>query len=115
MNEPPRLSPGFIISIEQFYKIVSIMKKSYTVGLWPFAGYLLCTFNVYATCSEEALDLAIVEAEKSCPSVLLEVEQVEDEEFNEETNDQYLYIDATMKGAARPYYVDCQNLKIIEN
>lgn len=83
--------------------------KKYNVSLWPFAGYTLITFCVHAEHEEHALELAVCRAEKECTAVLLLEDDIEDD-----MEDLYIYVDATMEGASRPYYVDAQNLRIVE-
>lgn len=54
---------------------------------------------------EEVLDKAIVKFEKTSPGFLWDVEQVESAPDFDENNPQAIYVDATMEGASRPYYI----------
>ena len=109
--------------------------KLYQVGIWPGAGYQLATFYVYADSEETALNLVVVDAEINAPSLLFSVSEIEDmivedwqDEYNEfisEADDRddftfateylnYIYVDATMEGASQPYFINGENLSIIE-
>ena len=54
---------------------------------------------------EEALEKAIVKFEKIAPGFLWDVEEVESEPDFEEDKPDAIYVDATMEGASRPYYI----------
>ena len=54
---------------------------------------------------EEVLEKAIVKFEKTAPGFLWDVEEVENAPDFDENNPQAIYIDATMEGARRPYYI----------
>ena len=54
---------------------------------------------------EEALEKAIVKFEKTSPGYLWDVEEVESAPDFDENNPKAIYIDATMEGAKRPYYI----------
>ena len=54
---------------------------------------------------EEAMENAIVEFEKIAPGFLWDVEEVESAPDFDENNPKAIYIDATMEGAKRPYYI----------
>lgn len=54
---------------------------------------------------EEVLEKAIVKLEKTAPGFLWDVEQVESAPDFDENNPKAIYIDATMEGASRPYYI----------
>ena len=54
---------------------------------------------------EEALEKAIVKFEKIAPGFLWDVEEVESEPDFEEDKPNAIYVDATMEGATRPYYI----------
>lgn len=85
--------------------------KKYDVYLWSGAGYTLDRFTVEATHAEEALELAVVEAEKTSPYLFFdeceEVEEMEEQGL-------VIYMDATLNGATSPHYIDAQNLRIEE-
>lgn len=85
--------------------------KRYIVGLWPYSGYGLITFDVEADSEDQALDIAVCMAEKKCPCVLTEIDDIDMED--QDNLEQFMYVDATMEGANRPYLVDALNLKII--
>ena len=54
---------------------------------------------------EEILEKAIPKFEKTAPGFLWDVEEVEsDPDFDEDRPDA-IYVDATMEGASRPYYI----------
>ena len=54
---------------------------------------------------EEVLEKAIVKFEKIAPGFLWDVEEVEDSPDFEEDKPDAIYVDATMEGATRPYYI----------
>ena len=54
---------------------------------------------------EEVLEKAIVKFEKIAPEYLWDVEEVESEPDFEEDTPNAIYVDATMEGATRPYYI----------
>lgn len=54
---------------------------------------------------EEVLEKAIVEFEKTAPGFLWDVEEVESAPDFDENKPNAIYIDATMEGAIRPYYI----------
>ena len=54
---------------------------------------------------EEALEKAIPKFEKIAPGFLWDVEEVESEPDFEEDKPNAIYVDATMEGANRPYYI----------
>ena len=111
--------------------------KLYMVGLYPGAGAELKTFYVYAGYEEEALELVIAHLDISSDieGLLMDAQTVEDivyddygEEYNSWITDHpeldwfefaheylgYVYVDATMKGASQPYFVEGNNLRIEE-
>ena len=54
---------------------------------------------------EEVLEKAITKFEKTAPGFLWDVEEVESAPDFDENNPQAIYVDATMEGASRPYYI----------
>ena len=54
---------------------------------------------------EEVLEKAIPKFEKTAPGFLWDVEEVESEPDFEEDKPDAIYVDATMEGASRPYYI----------
>ena len=54
---------------------------------------------------EEVLEIAIAKFEKTAPSFLWDVEEVESAPDFDENNPKAIYVDATMEGANRPYYI----------
>ena len=54
---------------------------------------------------EEVLEIAIPKFEKTAPGFLWDVEQVESAPDFDENNPKAIYVDATMEGASRPYYI----------
>ena len=54
---------------------------------------------------EEVLEKAVVKFEKTAPGFLWDVEEVESAPDFDENNPKAIYVDATMEGASRPYYI----------
>ena len=54
---------------------------------------------------EKVLEIAIPKFEKTAPGFLWDVEEVESAPDFDENNPQAIYVDATMEGARRPYYI----------
>ena len=54
---------------------------------------------------EEVLEIAIPKFEKTAPGFLWDVEEVESAPDFDENNPKAIYVDATMEGASRPYYI----------
>ena len=54
---------------------------------------------------EYVLEKAIVKFEKTAPGFLWDVEEVESAPDFDENNPHAIYVDATMEGARRPYYI----------
>ena len=54
---------------------------------------------------EDVLEKAIVKFEKTAPGFLWDVEEVESAPDFDENNPCAIYVDATMEGARRPYYI----------
>lgn len=54
---------------------------------------------------EEVLGIAIPKFEKTAPGFLWDVEEVESAPDFDENNPKAIYVDATMEGASRPYYI----------
>ena len=54
---------------------------------------------------EESLEKAICKFEKTAPGFLWDVEEVESAPDFDENNPKAIYVDATMEGASRPYYI----------
>ena len=54
---------------------------------------------------EDVLEKAIVEFEKTAPGFLWDVEEVESAPDFDENRPNAIYVDATMEGAKRPYYI----------
>lgn len=54
---------------------------------------------------EEVLEIAITKFEKTAPGFLWDVEQVESAPDFDENRPNAIYVDATMEGASRPYYI----------
>lgn len=88
----------------------------YHVFLWCGSGYSLQGFDVLANNIEEALEIVVAYCDNNnLHKYLIEVEEIYklQEELQEELDDQYIYIDATMEGASKPYYIYSE-LKIEE-
>lgn len=110
--------------------------KLYMVGLYPGAGAELKTFYVYGEYEGEALESVVAYLDLSSETgLLLDMDEVEDivyDDYGEEYNNWvlehpesdwfefaneylgYIYVDATMKGASQPYYVEGNYLRIEE-
>ena len=54
---------------------------------------------------EEVLEKAIPKFEKIAPGFLWDVEEVESDPDFDENKPDAIYVDATMEGATRPYYI----------
>ena len=54
---------------------------------------------------EEVLEIAIPKFEKTAPGFLWDVEEVESAPDFDENRPNAIYVDATMEGASRPYYI----------
>ena len=54
---------------------------------------------------EEVLEIAIPKFEKTAPGFLWDVEEVESAPDFDENNPKAIYVDATMEGASRPFYI----------
>ena len=54
---------------------------------------------------EEVLEIAIPKFEKIAPGFLWDVEEVESDPDFDENRPNAIYVDATMEGASRPYYI----------
>ena len=54
---------------------------------------------------EEVLEIAIPKFEKTAPGFLWDVEEVESAPDFDENKPNAIYVDATMEGATRPYYI----------
>lgn len=108
--------------------------KLWKVGLYSGAGYELTMFKVYAGHEEEALCLVVAECErKEYFGLITSYEDLEKEYENSdefewfkqekpssdffeflETDLNYIYVDATMEGASKPYFVHGENLVVEE-
>lgn len=85
-------------------------EKSYTVYLWPFAGYQTYPVKVEASHEEEALEKAVAKLEEEGKTAFF----ADDVEDAEEHQDLYIYVDSTPYGGGC-HYVDAQNLRIEED
>lgn len=85
--------------------------KMYYVSIWTGAGYWTEQFKVYADYEEQALEIVVAYAEENAKGLLFDVDEIDEEEIE---NGLYIYIDATMNGATKPYYVLGENLVIKE-
>lgn len=89
----------------------------YNVFLWCGCGYVLQGFDVLANNIEEALENVVTYCDNNnLQEYLIEVEEIYklQEELQEELDDQYLYIDATIGGASKPYFIYSSELRIEE-
>lgn len=88
----------------------SYYDKIYIVSLWSGAGYYTTDFRVHANHELEALELVVAYAEShGFKNLLWDVCNI-DEDFE----DEFIYVDATIEGATEPYYVIAENLRIRE-
>lgn len=101
------------------------------VHLWTGSGYSTHVFYVNIHNGdrnpEEALETAVVLAEKIDKSVLLDVAETEqamadDGHYDKDSGEgdavfeeTYIYVDATMLGASQPYYVYAENFGVLPN
>lgn len=101
------------------------------VHLWTGSGYSPHVFYVNVHNGdrnpEEALETAVVLAEKIDKSVLLDVAETEqamadDGHYDKDSGEgdavfeeTYIYVDATMLGASQPYYVYAENFGVLPN
>ena len=140
--EPEQLSLDLDESDDQL-DIINPEDKDYANGklmkvcIWSGAGYVLDTFYMYATDAETALEIAVADAEKNDPGVLITDQEVYDETYGFFKDDfekfiqengyteedyydfateylDYVYVDATEHGASQPYFVRGENLRIEE-
>lgn len=90
------------------------MEKKYIIGLWCGRGYLLDTFAISAICAEEALEILLAKLEKDGRTDLYLTNEDLGDDFDEETDESYIYIDPTMSAPdAFPAYIRAENLKIV--
>lgn len=86
--------------------------SNYYVVLWCGCDYVLDTFLVYAADEEDALEFVVAYLDKwNDERLLTKLESVSDLS-EEEVDELYLYVDATLYGASQPYYVLRENLQI---
>ena len=98
--------------------------KPWMVRLWTGSGYFLPAFAAYANSEEDALEKVVAYLEKQENDDFFADEYVEqqrdelreegmdDEEIENEIDNSFLYVDATMDGAEKPHYVWVENLSI---
>lgn len=111
--------------VEGVGRVANVDNPNYTVYLWPGEGYQLYPVEVTADSDEEALEKAVAQLEKDgMKGFLLDVAETEEEgakdgifdletgEGSREFDETYLYVDATMEGASKPYYIFSENLRI---
>ena len=105
----------YIRSSEDYTDVINPQDKDYydkvfEVDIWSGAGYNVDDFVVYANDAETALDKVVAYCEKEgYVGFIYEVDEV-----SEEDGDMFIYVDATMEGASRPYYVLSENFRIRE-
>ena len=75
---------------------------TFLVSFWNSPRVKVQTQNNYI---EEVFEIAIPKFEKTAPGFLWDVEDVESAPGFDENNPQAIYVDATMEGARRPYYI----------
>lgn len=90
------------------------MEKKYIIGLWCGCGYLLDSFAISASCEDEALEILLSKLEKDNRTDLYLTDEELGDNFDEETDESYIYIDPTMSDPnAFPAYIRAENLKIV--
>ena len=96
----------YIRSSEDYTDVINPDDKEYydkvfEVDIWSGAGNNVYDFVVYANYAETALEKVVAYCEeKGYTGLIYEVDEVpEDEE------DMFIYVDGTMEGASRPYYI----------
>ena len=125
--------------------IVNPEDKKYADGhLWQVDienGYDVSSFYVYADCVENALYIAVANAELTDSDILYDFDSIRDyvyttfeDEYREWLQDKsgeeysydeswfdfatdylgYMYVDATEQGASQPYFIEGNNLQIFE-
>ena len=68
-------------------------------------------YKVYANHEQQALEIAVVYAEKEAPGILFDIMDIDEDEAQD-----YLYIDGTMEGAEEPHYINIMtNVQDITN
>ena len=83
--------------------------KLYIVKLWWGSGYMTDNYNAWAFSEEEALNYVVAYIEKHDPELLKATD-----EYAQEDEDSFIYVDATMEGADEPHYVWAENLAIAQ-
>ena len=91
---------------------------NYTVSLWPGSGYGLYPVSVNADCEEQAIEKAACEVIRNEAKSFYLTEHEYEAYLNglgidEEQDEYYMYVDATMEGAPFPVYLMIMNAKII--
>lgn len=90
------------------------MEKKYIIGLWCGRGYLLDTFDISAICEDEALEILLAKLEKDNRTDLYLTNEDLGDDYDAETDENYIYIDPTMSDPnAFPAYIRAENLKIV--
>ena len=94
--------------------------ENYKVYLWRGKGYVLDAFDPQADNEEQALyNVCAQVVNNNLTEYYLTVQQHEeylrDLGINEEQDETYIYIDATMEGANYPVYLIAENMKIIKS
>ena len=122
------IAEGDTYSINSFYPSREQMANA-VVHIWSGSGYSTQEFFVNVAGGAEnvydALDTAIIMAEKEAPELLhdpaeIEAEMEKDGHYNRETgegdavfDETWLYEDATMMGAKQPYYIYAENFGVL--
>ena len=101
---------------------INISTMDYKVMLWRGCGYCLDEFIANdATCEEDALDIVVKHLiDNNLTDYYMTVEEydayLEEEGIDDEEDyeDSYWYVDATMIGASYPIYLNIENMQIIK-
>lgn len=98
--------------------------KRWMVRIWPGSGYFLPAFGAFASSEQDALEKVVayldMEGEDGyfCDDIVNErIEELTEEGYDQEEIDNdidndYVYVDATMDGAGGPHYVLAENLAV---
>ena len=98
--------------------------KAWMVRIWPGSGYYLPAFGAYATSEQDALEKVVAYLDQNnnntyfCDDYVpqlradLEEDGKDEEEIDNEIDETFCYVDATMDGANKPHYVYWENLSV---
>lgn len=84
----------------------------YAVRLWWGSGYVLDAYCAYADDEESALEYVVAWLEKNDKETLDAVDKDAEGMDDDEKDETFIYVDATMVGAKEPHYVYSENAAI---